>query len=365
MKITEHSESVKSVALQAEGDRTFEILHNFPPPDLENAWREMVSRVEVPAHYDCPDFFSDRHWVGERHFAILALNRGSVTGILTGQHRGNEVLSGLQSRPQICVDMKADTHDALSSLARGLLAEAGSAQLVTVYTWSSMPLDAFESYGFRRRKLEGNVVLDLTKGPDALFRQLHASRRKNIRHAIRQGVEVYQARTAEDVKTFYELHVQWRQTTRKQISTPQIPLEVFEQRFLHPENFRFFFAGYSGRVIAAITLRFCPGGLIEFSDHNSLDQFLHLKPNDLLQWKGIEWACEEGFPRCSLGGAHTFHKRFGGTLVPIFRYRIDRTLLRRHDLKEAATDTVRAGFRRLPRPLQKVARQILDKKEVP
>jgi hypothetical protein len=322
-----------------------------------------LSRVEVPAHYDCPEFFEERHWTGERHFAVLALNRGSVVGVLTGQHRGNEVLSGLRSRPQICVDMTADTNAALSSLARGLLAEAGSAKLITAYTWSSMPLRAFESFGFRRRDQEGNIVLDLTKGPETLFRQFHASRRRNIRRAIQNGVEVFQAKTMEDVETFYRLHLTWRQTTRKKISTPQIPREVFERRFYHPKNFRFFLARYSGRLIAAMTLRFCPGGLIESSDLNSLDEFLHLKPNDLLEWKGIEWACSEGFRRFSLGGAQIFHRRSGGTLIPIFRYRKDRTLLRQYDLLESGMDRARSGFRKLPGPVQKIVRRILAKKE--
>jgi hypothetical protein len=327
------------------------------------AWRDFLSRVEVPAHYDCPEFFRDHHWVGKRHFAVLALNRGSVVGVLTGQHKRNEVLSGLQSRPQICVDMAGDTNATLRSLAQGLLAEAGSTKLVTAYSWNSLPLDAFESFGFRRRELEGNVVLDLSKGPDALFKQFHASRRKNIRHAIKNGVEVSQARTAEDAETFHQLHLQWRETARKTISTLEIPREVFEQRFRQPETFRFFFARHSGKVIAAIALRFCPGGLVEFSDHNSLDEFLYLKPNDLLQWKCIEWACSAGFRLCSLGGAHAFHRRFGGMVVPIIRYRWDRTFLHQYDLHEAVMDRTRVGFRKLPRPAQKVIRRILGNVE--
>jgi hypothetical protein len=332
---------------------------------LEIAWRKLIARVAVPAHYDCPEFFLERHWIGERHFAILALNQGSVEAVLTGQHRGREVLSGLQSRPQICVDPTVDKDAALSGLAEGLLAEAGSEKLVTAYSWSSTPLDAFQRRGFRRRDLEGDIILDLTQGAEALFKDFHASRRKNIRNAAKSGVEVTHATTLEEVKSFYELHVKWRRTNRKKISTPEIPWAVFERRFQHPENFRFILARHSGNLIAAITLRYCEGGLIEFSDHNSLDEFLHLKPNDYLQWKGIEWACSAGFSRCSLGGAHTFHRRFGGTLVPIIRYRVDRTLFRRYDFHEATMDSARARFRRLPQSIQTQVRWILNKKPAP
>jgi hypothetical protein len=364
IRTMEISEGTDLLNFQSGKERSFAIFHDFPPPDIERAWRAFLSRVACPAHYVCPEFFVERHWVGTRHFAVLALNRGAVVGVLTGQHRRNEVLSGLRSRPQICVDPHDDANAILRSLAQGLLAEAGVKKLVTAFSWNSLPLDEFESYGFRRRKLEGNVVLDLSKGPHALFNELHAGRRKGIRKAIKNGVEVSQADKAEDVETFHQLHLKWHETARKTILSPEIPREVFEQRFRHPENFRFFFARYSGKVIAAIALRFCPGGLVEFSEHNSLDEFLHLKPNDLLQWKCIEWACSEGFRLCSLGGRHTFHKRFGGTVVPVIRYRCDRTWLHQYDLYEAAMERARQRFHKLSRPAQSVFRRILGIEEV-
>ena len=342
---------------------SFIILHDFPSSEIEGAWRDCLRRVECPAHYDSPDFFREPYLLGTNPFAILAVDRGFVTGVLTGLHQGNQVTSGLQSRPQICVDPTADTGMALDSLARGLLAEAGSAKLITIYTWSSLPLHGFESYYFRRRELEGDVVLDLTEGPDALFKQLHASRRKNIRHGIHSGVEVFPAKTLEDAEAFYRVHTEWQQTKRKKIKTTQIPWAVFSQRFSQSGNFVFMLAHHLGKVIAGITLRFFPGGLVEFSNHSSLDEFLYLKPNEVLQWKCIEWAYREGFRRCSLGGAHTFHRRFGGTVVPIFRYRLDRTFVRRYDRYEAALDLMGNEFRKLPRPIQRVARRIAGKGE--
>jgi hypothetical protein len=364
MRTMEISERADLLSFQSGKERSFAIFHDFPPPEIERAWRAFLSRLAYPTHYDSPEFFVERHWVGTRHFAVLALNRGAVVGVLTGQHRRNEVLAGLRSRPQICIDPDDDANAALRSLAQGLLAEAGAKKLITAYSWNSLPLDAFESYGFRRLKLEGNVVLDLTKGPQALFNELHAGRRKGIRRAIKNGVEVSQADKAEDVETFHQLHLKWRETPRKTILSAEIPREVFEQRFRHPENFRFFFARHSGKVIAAIALRFCPGGLVEFSEHSCLDEFLHLKPNDLLQWKCIEWACSAGFHLCSLGGRHTFHKRFGGTVVPVIRYRCDRTWFHHHDLYEAAMARARQRFHKLPPPAQSVFRRILGIEEV-
>ena len=343
-------------------DRNVAILRGYPSPQIEKAWRECLSRVNCPSHYTAPEFFLEPLWAGKQPFAVLALDRGAIVGVLTGLNEGNHVISGLQSRPQVCVDRTADINAALLSLAQGLLAEAGSANTITVYSWSSLQLDAFESYHFHRQELEGDVVLDLTQGPEALFKQLHASRRKNIRHGIRDGIEVSAAKTLEDAEAFYRVHTTWHQTKRKKIETQQIPWSVFSQRFCQSNNFVFMLARCSGKVIAGITLRFFPGGLLEFSNHSSLDEFLYLKPNDLLQWKCIEWAYREGFRLCSFGAAHVSQEvRRNG--VPIFRYRFDRTLLRQYDRYEATLDLMRNGFRKLPRPIQSIVRRILGKEE--
>jgi hypothetical protein len=87
-----------------------------------------------------------------------------------------------------------------------------------------------------------------------------------------------------------------------------------------------------------------------------------LKPNDLLQWKGIEWASTQGLRRHSLGGAHPFLTRFGGTVIPVIRYRIDRTLLRKHDLREAVLRIARTKLSQMPPSVQEKVRRALGKK---
>src|SRR5260221_13832164 len=94
--------------------------------------------------------------------------------------------------------------------------------------------------------------------------------------------------------------------------------------------------------------RFYDGGLLESAANYSLEEFLHLKPNDLLQWKGIERACTQGLRRHSLGGEHPFLTHFVGTVVPIIRYRMDRSLLLKHDLREAVTRIARANLGQMP-----------------
>ncbi len=325
----------------------FRILHEFPSADVERAWRDCLTRVEMPSHYDTPEYFLDPLRVGNRPFAVLALEDDRVRGVLTGFHLGKHVTSGLASRPQICVDSVEDTGPTLEALAQGLLTEAASAELVSAFSWRTLDLSPFSALGFRRRQLQGSVVLDLTRGADALFKEFTKDRRRNIRYAEKHGVEVSEATTHQDIIEAHAVYSAWRGTARKKVRGDW-SFEAFEKTVRLRNNRRLFLARFSGRVIAINIFRFCPGGLFESAANSSLDEFMHLKPNDLLQWKGIEWACSQGLRRHSLGGAHAFLTRFGGKVIPIVRYRLDRTWLRRHDFRESAQEVGRRLAAKLP-----------------
>lgn len=339
----------------------YQNVHDFPDHRTEAAWRGLLSRLDLPSHYEAPEYFLEPFWVGKKPFAILALDGNSMAAVLTGMHRGEDVVCGLPARPQIAVAAGVDHSPALEVLVNGLLDEAGRAKTLTVYAWPSLDMSPFAARGFRRRQLLGNVVLDLTLGADALFQQFAKDRRRNIRFAEKHGVIVRVATNKEDFLRAYNVYLAWVDTKANEARGERRTFENWEAAQKLTRNRCLFLAELSGKVIAINTFRFYPGGLFESAANFSLDEFLHLKPNDLLQWKGIEWACSHGLRRHSLGGAHPFLTRFGGTVVPVIRYRLDRTLLRKHDVREKIEDTARSTLRRMP-ALRGKLRRILGKK---
>ena len=339
----------------------YEILHEFPDPALESAWRDLLNRLEIPAHYDAPEYFLEPHWAGKKPFSVLAISGDQASAVLTGIHDRGQVVCGLPSRPQIALDPKADITAALETLLQGLLKEAAKSELLTVYSWPALELSSFAAHGFRRRQLQGNVVLDLTQGATALFQQFSKDRRRNIRFAEKHGVSVRLATTREDFLRAHEVYLAWYDSQGEKVKGERRSFENFETAQLLTANRRLFLAELEGKVVAINMFRFYPGGLFESAANYSLNESLHLKPNDLLQWKGIEWACGQGLRRHSLGGAHPFLKRFGGTTVPIIRYRLDRTLLHKHDLRETVADIARKKFRRIPPSMQEKVRRALGK----
>lgn len=311
----------------------FVILHDYPSPPIEKLWRDFLDRLCSGAHYNAPEYFLEPYWTGKRPFAVLAINNGRVVAVVTGLHLQGSVECGVASRPQIAIDESISGLMGGDILAEGLLQEANKEKLVTVYTWDGLKLPGFEQRGFLGRKLEGDVVLDLGLGIEVLYSQLHENRKRNVRIALKNGIEVSEATTPEDLDMYWEVYCAWRKTPRKMIHQNRRREEVDSVQSLR-RNHRRFLARYRGRVIAATGVRFFPGGLIEYANNCSLDEFMYLRPNDLLMWRTIQWACEQGFSKYSMGAANPFLRKSGGVVVPIWRYRLDRSFLHHYELEE-------------------------------
>jgi len=333
------------------------LQHDYPENELEQKWREFLERADFSAHYVSPEYFREPFFREKKPFAVLAWHDGRVVGVATGLHESGQVACGLKSRPQCCFDKSVEPGVVAAGLAEGLLAEAGSETLITLYSMS--PLDDLLTSGYRGEKQEGVVVLDLTRGAEALFKDFSSNRRTNVRSAGKRGIEVATASTREDFEAYYEVYAKW--CTRK-MQEP-VRFETFEEALLLTNNRRLFLARFEGKVIAGVVIRLSPKGMIEYAANSSLEQDLKLKPNDLLHWRVIEWACSEGYTSYNLAGAHLFLRKMGGAILPVYRYRFDRTWLRRHELKEALQHSGMKIYHALPARVQNRVKRALKRED--
>jgi len=173
----------------------------------------------------------------------------------------------------------------MRNLIAGLLQEAASAKLIDLFLWSGMAglVDA----RFNQRAFTGVVILDLSMGPDALFRQFSQTRRNDIRRGIKCVVSVDLAKSRDDVSAYYAVYVDWARRRFLPITGEEQVQGLFAER----RNRRLLLARYKGKVIAGVVLRFVPGGVVEHAANSSPQSALHLKPNNVLHWRAIEWAC--------------------------------------------------------------------------
>jgi len=335
------------------------ILHHVPDGVIEARWRACLAQSDFPTHYTAPEYFLEPLLRRSNPFAILSIAGEQVTGVLTGINQGDHVQSGLSVRPQVAFSRNTDRAEAMRSLIAGLLEEAKSAKVVDLFVWSEMAglVDA----RFHKRPYEGVVMMDLGQDPNTIFRKFSARRRTDIRRVIKSGVSVGPAETDDDLSEFYAIHREWVRRKGQQA----IKEEEFRKIFALTGNRRLLLARYKGRVVAGVVHRFFPGGVMEYAANNSLESALQLRPNDLLQWRAIEWGCTEGLTKYSLGGAHPFLRKFGGEVVTTTRCRLDLSTFRAYTVRDWLADTAEKARRFIPDRLTTFARSLRGLTEEP
>jgi hypothetical protein len=311
---------------------TFRILHRFPSEKDEAQWRTCLANSDFATHYGSPEFFLEPIAQKMRGFAVLGIVDGEIGGVLTGINNGDHVQSGLSVRPQIAFSREVDRARAMTSLLAGLLEAAGTAKLVDFFLWSDM--EHLVEGRFRQRRYDGVVMLELSRGPDALFRKFSENKRTNIKKAIKYGVAVEPAQSREEISAYHAICTDW--SRRKQLSVPEE--EEFQRIFGLNKNRLLLLARHEGKIIAGVVIRFAPRGVMEYAANSSLGSALRLRPNDLLHWRAIEWGCRMGMTKYSLGGTHLFLRKFGGEIAPTTRCRLDRSFLRRFTIGDWIAD---------------------------
>lgn len=143
-----------------------------------------------------------------------------------------------------------------------------------------------------------------------------------IRKAQREGLRARISRSPADLDTFYRLHLQ----TRRRLGVPVQPKRFLESIWdtiiARDLGFVVFADRGSEPVAAALFLTW--NGTIIYKFGASDHRYWQLRPNNLVMWTAIEWACSGGYDRLDLGrsdldnrGLRDFKSRWGSTEVPL------------------------------------------------
>jgi predicted N-acyltransferase len=223
---------------------------------------------------------------------------------------------------------------------------------VDLFVWSNIATLVDPRFG--KKQYEGVAMLDLSRGPDELLRKFSENKRRNIKRAIKYGVSVEPADDRAKVSAYYSICVEW--SRRKGLPIPGE--EEFHQTIALRNNRLLLLARHEGKIIAGVVIRFFPHGVMEYAANSSLQDALHLRPNDLLHWRAIEWGCRQGMPHYSLGGAHLFLRKFGGEIVPTTRHRLDLSTFRRFAIGDWIADRAEQARPLIPDRLTTVVRSL-------
>jgi FemAB-related protein (PEP-CTERM system-associated) len=160
-----------------------------------------------------------------------------------------------------------------------------------------------------------NFILPLTAGPDFLWKKVfHENIRNKVRKALKTNLSVEFGNNDYFINNFYNIFSK----NMRYLGTPVYPRKFFlniAKEF--PRNMLVFLAYHEGNVIGGkIVLLF--RDTVSFIYHSSLREYAKLAPNNLLYWRAIEYACQNGYTFCNMGrstkdtGPYNFKKQWGG-----------------------------------------------------
>jgi CelD/BcsL family acetyltransferase involved in cellulose biosynthesis len=143
-------------------------------------------------------------------------------------------------------------------------------------------------------------VLSLTSDPEQVAESFRPSVRRNIRVAEKGPAAVRIAATESDLtERFYRLHLD----TRRRLGLPVQPRRFFRllwSQMIQPGLGRVLLVDVgSDTVAAAVFLTWNRSVVYKYGASDP--RHWPLRPNNLLFWEAIKWACENGYERLDFG----------------------------------------------------------------
>lgn len=165
-----------------------------------------------------------------------------------------------------------------------------------------------------------------TSSTEVVESNLGKSRKRDIRTSLRDGAEVVENPSIEEVTEYYELLSHLYKT---KVKTPLFPFEFFEK--LYNESFsKFLLIRYNGKIIGG-TVCVCmkDNTVYEWFACGEDGVYKNIYPSTLATYSGISYAAKNGYKRFDMMGAgkpdeaygvRDFKMKFGGKLVEYGRY---------------------------------------------
>ena len=295
-------------------------------------WKLLIEQSATATWFQTPEAYEFYAFLPAemQPFAVGVENQGELRAVCVGYvtQEPNAIKQYLTCRaivvggPVIANDVTDDEVAALLKAIRRL-----GDKVIYVETrnfndysrWKSV----FEANGFAYQP-HLNFHVDCTQ--DSMLAAMSESRRRQIKKAIKSGVEIVEAQSQSDVIAYYEI---LKDLYRNKVKTPLFPLEFF-MNFFDNSFGKYFLVKYENKIIGGIM---CPilndRTIYEWFVCGMDEQYKNQYPSVMATYAAIEYAKENGIARFDFMGAgkpneaygvRDFKARFGGEQVEYGRF---------------------------------------------
>lgn len=165
-----------------------------------------------------------------------------------------------------------------------------------------------------------------TPNVELALQQLSTTKKRDVKISLKEGVEIAETKTGNDIKEFYQLLKDLYQT---KIKTPLFPYEFFENIVCQPFG-HLFVVKYQKEIIGGnLCVALDNKILYEWFVCGKDGSYKRIFPSTMATWAAIQFAAENGFEYFDMMGAgkpdesygvREFKAKFGGNLVEHGRF---------------------------------------------
>ncbi|MDP8200856.1 MAG: GNAT family N-acetyltransferase [Candidatus Tenebribacter burtonii] len=198
-------------------------------------------------------------------------------------------------------------------------------QFRNMWNWTNLK-DIFINNGFEYEE-HLNILVNLNKSEDELWKDVHSKRRNEIRRAIKEGTSFYTEKSINELRECYSI----LQSVYDRAKLPLPDFSLFENILGFSDSrmgLQLFCAKYENRIIGCMIALLYKKTIYDFYAGAIFD-FYNKYPNDLIPWEVFKWGGGNNFETFDFGGAgkpdvpygvRDYKKKFGGNLVNYGRF---------------------------------------------
>ena len=158
--------------------------------------------------------------------------------------------------------------------------------------------DAFYSCGYSIVEGLNEYIVNLQNDVDWLWKNISHNKRRNIKKGMKKGVKVVESRRMEDLLTFYSM----LKAAEKRRGFSSYPLPWFKAvwSIYEPDLSRIFLAYWNGKAVSGVFTVIHNKTVFALAA-GSFSEGWKVRPNDIMHWKVMEWACQKGYSWYHMG----------------------------------------------------------------
>ncbi len=171
-----------------------------------------------------------------------------------------------------------------------------------------------------------NILIDLRKPEDALWKDVGSKKRNQVRRAAKEGTGFKLAESSADFLSTVDILTDVYDRAKLPLPGRDYFLSAFEK--LSPEHLKVFVAVNHNKIVGTLYALSYKNVLYDWYA-GAYQEYYNKYPNDLLPWSVFLWGKENGYHLFDFGGAgkpdkpygvREYKKQFGGKVVNFGRY---------------------------------------------